>query len=84
MVAKIHGQAANLPADSATHRRLLALSGMVKSGDVTNVEAHAAKVYWAAWMCEGVPFHRDPDAEDGINAMLNYGYAIVRAAIARA
>lgn len=82
VVAKIRAQAGNLP-DSLFHRQLLALAGEVKSGDITNVEAHAAKIYWAAWLDEGMPFHRDPDAADGINAMLNYGYAIVRAAVAR-
>lgn len=30
-----------------------------------------------------VPFRRDPDAS-GLNALLNYGYAVVRAAVARA
>ncbi len=84
VVAKVRGQAANLPDGSVAHRYLLGLAREVKSGNVTNVEAHAAKVYWAAWMGEGAPFHRDPDAEGGVNAMLNYGYAIMRAAVARA
>lgn len=89
VMAKIRGQAANLPEESVAHRYLLALARQVKSGDVSNVEAHAAKVYWSAWLKEqtekeDTPFRRDPDSADGINAMLNYGYAIVRAAVARA
>src|SRR5579884_1572456 len=64
VVAKVRGQAANLPDGSAARRRLLALAGEVKSGDTTNVEAQAAKVYWSAWLGEGAAFRRDPDAED--------------------
>ena len=54
----------------------------VRSGDPANVEAHAAKVYWQHWLPDG-PFHRDADG-DGLNALLNYGYAVFRAAVARA
>lgn len=84
VVAKIRAQAANLPEDSPARHRLLVLAREVKSGDVTNVEAQAAKLYWSAWLCPETPFHRDPDSSEGINAMLNYGYAVVRAAVARA
>jgi CRISPR-associated protein Cas1 len=84
IVAKIRAQAGNFAADDPLRRRLLALAGTVRSGDPTNVEAQAAKVYWSAWLGEGDGFRRDPDAEDAINAMLNYGYAVVRAAVGRA
>jgi CRISPR-associated protein Cas1 len=84
VIAKIRAQAANLPEDTLARRRLLALAHEVKSGDVTNVEAQAAKLYWSAWLCPETPFHRDPDSSEGINSMLNYGYAVVRAAVARA
>lgn len=80
--AKIRGQAANLPPSDPVHRKLLALARNVKSGDPANVEAHAAKVYWAQWSAEE-EFRRDPDLP-GLNAFLNYGYAVVRAAVARA
>jgi CRISPR-associated protein Cas1 len=89
--AKIRAQAANLPDGSAVRRKLLALAREVRSADPTNVEAQAARAYWQA-LFEGVgqaslpvsqPFRRDPDG-DGLNALLNYGYAVVRAAIARA
>ncbi len=53
----------------------------VKSGDVENQEGQAARVYWNALF--GGDFLRDPD-EEGINSMLNYGYAVLRAACARA
>src|SRR5262249_13182536 len=48
-----------------------------------------AKSYWEAWLLQPSEstdierFRRDPDGT-GVNAMLNYGYAIVRAALARA
>jgi len=84
VVAKVRAQAANLPDDSPARRRLLLLAREVKSGDATNVEAHTAKLYWSAWLSPQTPFHRDPDCTEGINAMLNYGYAVVRAAVARA
>jgi CRISP-associated protein Cas1 len=80
--AKIRAQALNLSADCPARKKLLELSQEVRSGDPTNVEAHAAKVYWQKWLPDE-PFHRDQDG-DGVNAFLNYGYAIVRAAVARA
>jgi CRISP-associated protein Cas1 len=53
----------------------------VRSGDPDNVEAQAARRYWPALM--GPDFRRDRDAE-GANALLNYGYAVMRATLARA
>jgi CRISPR-associated protein Cas1 len=86
VVAKVRAQANNLDDQSPARRRLLALAREVKSGDLSNIEAQAAKIYWAAWLGEddGLVFHRNPDAEDGLNALLNYGYAVARAAVARA
>ncbi len=60
---------------------LAVLIKRVKSGDPDNMEAQAARHYWTALL--GSSFRRD--RETGIeNSMLNYGYAIVRAATARA
>ena len=81
--AKVRNQAANLETDSPVRRRLLALAAEVKSGDPANVEAQAAKIYWAEWLGSGSGFRRDQDG-DGVNAQLNYGYAVVRAAVGRA
>ncbi|WP_349368282.1 type II CRISPR-associated endonuclease Cas1 [Salinarimonas sp.] len=53
----------------------------VRSGDPDNLEAQAAQRYWPRLLGGG--FRRDRDAE-GANALLNYGYAVVRAATARA
>lgn len=57
------------------------LIDQVRSGDPENVEAQAAQRYWRQLF--GDDFRRDQDGE-GINALLNYGYAILRSAIARA
>lgn len=51
----------------------------VKFYDATNREGHAAKVYWH--QLYGVDFNRKDDSF--INSCLNYGYAILRAYIAR-
>jgi CRISPR-associated protein Cas1 len=52
----------------------------VKSGDTSNMEAQAARQYWSELFGKG--FRRRPDAP-GINVLLNYGYAVIRAAVAR-
>ncbi len=53
----------------------------VRSGDPDNLEAQSARRYWPALM--GADFRRDR-AADGANALLNYGYAVMRATVARA
>lgn len=53
----------------------------VKSGDSDNLEAQAARRYWPLLM--GPEFRRDRDSP-GANALLNYGYAVMRATVARA
>lgn len=59
---------------------LTALASRVRSGDPDNYEAQGAQRYWPALF--GRDFRRDRTACDA-NALLNYGYAIVRAACAR-
>lgn len=60
--------------------RLSVLSAKVKSGDSDNVEGAAARLYWQYWEEH---FNRDQDGADRLNVMLNYGYALVRALMAR-
>ena len=60
---------------------LAAMAERVRSGDPENLEAQAAQRYWP--LLFGSHFRRDRDA-DGVNAALNYGYAVIRAAVARA
>ena len=83
IAAKIRAQAGNVAAKMPQKRLLLGLAAKVRSGDPSNMEAQAAKVYWKVWLGEDGPFRRDPDGE-ALNGMLNYGYAVVRAAVARA
>lgn len=79
--AKVLAQGAALAAVGARHGGFHLLSRKVKSGDPDNVEAEAARRYWPLLM--GADFRRDRDA-DGVNALLNYGYAVLRAGVARA
>jgi len=58
------------------------LQHRVKSGDPQNAEAQAARRYWPVLFADK-NFRRDFDAEDQ-NRYLNYGYAVLRAVVARA
>ena len=60
---------------------LQTLARRVKSGDTGNLEAQGAQRYWPALMGKG--FRRKQDMP-GTNSLLNYGYAIIRAMMARA
>lgn len=82
VVAKIRNQAANLESEEEVARRLLELAAKVRSGDPENVEAQAARLYWPVWLPDRV-FRRKREGE-APNNLLNYGYAILRAAVARA
>lgn len=87
--AKIEAQKKNLitfDSPTAAVTRLDYLASHVKSGDSENYEAQAAKVYWQALFPDryAVEDKRLPEGESLFNACLNYGYAIIRAATARA
>ena len=65
------------------HGNMKAWAGKVKSGDTDNMEARAAAYYWKTIFPENENFIRDRyEAEP--NNLLNYGYAVLRAIIARA
>jgi CRISPR-associated protein Cas1 len=81
IITKVAQQGAVLAAFSPNDGGLLAMSKRVRSGDPDNIEAQAAQRYWPRLF--GKDFRRDRNA-DGVNAALNYGYAIIRAALARA
>ena len=55
----------------------------VRSGDSTNLEGRAAAFYWSRMFPSIPDFTRSRDG-DYPNPLLNYGYAILRAVIARA
>ncbi len=79
--AKIVQQATVLSHFTGSHGGLVPMARRVRSGDPDNLEAQAAQRYWPRLF--GKTFRRDREAE-GVNALLNYGYAVVRAAVARA
>ncbi len=79
--AKLEQQAAALEAMGSPTAPLTALISKVRSGDPDNMEAQGARRYWG--LLFGDTFRRDQDA-GGLNAMLNYGYTVLRAATARA
>lgn len=79
--AKILAQAATLAAVGAPHEGFFLLSRKVRAGDPGNVEAEAARRYWPLLM--GAEFRRDKDGGE-VNGLLNYGYAVLRAGVARA
>lgn len=82
--AKIAGQCAVLEASGMPgSRRLALLRDGVRSGDSTHVEGQAAKVYWDGLFRE-LDFRRVPGSSEKTNAMLNYGYTVLRGFVIRA
>jgi CRISP-associated protein Cas1 len=80
--AKIRAQAALLRERTSEDWGLENLAAKVRSGDPQNVEARAARIYWKNLFGED-EFRRNPEGE-GLNPALNYGYAVLRAIVARA
>ena len=80
--AKITMQGAVLEAAGAPSGAFAKLARDVRSGDPDNLEAQAARRYWPLLM--GTDFRRDKGGTGAGNALLNYGYAILRALTARA
>lgn len=80
--AKIRAQADTLRlCVGEVPQRLEHLAKNVRSGDPTNAEGEAARIYWPRLF--GDTFRRDQE-EDGINALLNYAYTVLRSGVARA
>ena len=61
---------------------MLAWVKQVRSGDPDNLEARAAAYYWANLFPSLPKFTRERE-ESAPNALLNYGYALLRAVVAR-
>ncbi len=80
IIAKINNQKLVLQKLNKPHKRLEVLARRVQSGDPENVEGQAAAYYWRTYL-DG--FVRDRYGEPP-NNLLNYGYAILRALVARA
>lgn len=85
--AKINNQAQTLSVCTQAETRCMRRwSDSVKSGDADNLEARAAAYYWKKLFAnikglEGFTRNRDGGEP---NNLLNYGYAILRAVVARA
>ncbi len=77
---KIENQSRVLKALVGKDTKVGRLKAFVRPGDPDNVEAKAASRYFLTLFDEQFVRARH---EEGINAMLNYGYAVVRAAVAR-
>ncbi len=83
MQSKIRNQAAVLKyVTGETARNMLIWADSVRSGDPDNMEARAAAFYWKNVIKDNPAFFRGMD--DMVNVMLNYGYSVVRAVVARA
>ena len=80
---KIKNQGAVLrKANNMEIGNMLAWAAQVKSGDYENLEGRAAAYYWKNLFGDSSGFIRRQDGDDA-NLLLNYGYAILRAVIAR-
>jgi CRISPR-associated protein Cas1 len=84
VVQKIRNQAAVLRQTTGKSQgNMLQWARDVRSGDSTNLEGRAAAYYWSQLFKPDIEhFVRDRSGE-WPNAMLNYGYAILRALVAR-
>ncbi len=82
--AKIKAQAQNLKPPFS--EKLLYMAGKVQSGDPDNYEAQASKLYWPNYFqtVYSNGDQRNPDGISCFNVCLNYGYALIRASVARA
>ncbi len=80
--ARLLSEISNLRSGSPNDGGLERLAATVRSGDPQNIESRAARIYWKSLFGDD-DFRRDPEGE-GLNPLLNYGYAILRAATARA
>ena len=81
--AKIQNQAAVCEQIGVPSAKLYELADKVKSGDPDNLEAQAAQYYFRRVFSTDNSFRRIPEG-DFPNNLLNYGYAIIRALVARA
>lgn len=80
VIAKVRNQKLLLEKLNLPAKRLHVLESRVQSGDPTNVEGQAAAYYWKTLFKD---FKRDRYGEPP-NHLLNYGYIVLRAMVARA
>lgn len=73
--SKIRAQAENARGEG--RRKLRQIAGEVRSGDSTNAEGRAARIYWSLVRPRG-SWRRDKERRDPWNLALNYGYGVIR------
>jgi len=88
--AKIKHQAKLAGKDSDLYRALMIMRENVRSGDPENIEAQASRKFWPIYLqdmdstnSQQIQFRRNINGAPP-NNMLNYGYMVMRAAVARA
>lgn len=79
--SKILNQAALLEKQGVAVKNMLHWAKHVRSGDPDNLEGRAAAYYWKTIMDD--PAFRRGREEPAPNNLLNYGYAVLRAIVAR-
>lgn len=82
VISKIENQAALLKIQREENKLLIHYAKEVKSGDSENHEAKAAAYYWKRVFPSILEFRRERFGPPP-NNLLNYGYAILRAMVAR-
>jgi CRISPR-associated protein Cas1 len=80
--AKIQHQAKLVGKGTETYAALMGLRQRVRSADPQNIEAQASRKFWPSFL-QGIEFRRDVGGAPP-NNLLNYGYTVMRAAVARA
>ena len=80
---KIYNQAKVLEHIGYEVQNMYRWSSSVRSGDLDNFEGRAAAYYWQHIFAKFMEFNRSR-AGEAPNNLLNYGYAILRAVVARA
>ncbi len=80
--AKILAQSRTLNRQTGSTHGLDKMAGRVLVRNASTIEALASRVYWPV-LFDDRRYRRSAD-QDSRNALLDYGYAIVRAAVARA
>ncbi|MCC7236818.1 MAG: type II CRISPR-associated endonuclease Cas1 [Bryobacterales bacterium] len=82
VAAKIRAQANALLTVTGEEHGFAAMARRVGVRNATAAEAHASRVYWPRLFGDGT--YRRGSEVDARNALLDYGYAVVRAIVARA
>lgn len=82
IIAKIKNQAALLSNRDVAVRNMNTWARKVRSGDPDNYEARAAAYFWSNIFIDIPEFKRGREEAEP-NNLLNYGYAILRAIVAR-